>query len=243
MRAENRALIGKKVSQTGPALARATAPAAEMVRALTDAGLAADATSESEEDVGCYLLYRILTALPDNADAPSVGLLRDADLARCGSASPRTVKTAAAAMARHLSPLPRARAQLEADDPAQSPLQQKPYPRQSCHGQIAPDADPVVQRPRRQRRQPDQDPRRHHRVQRLRRRMAAGRSEPFDDLQPRQDRWPRRSGRAGPAAATATTAAERRPGPSSAPRPRARPASGSCPVRSRAAFATARPTT
>ena len=109
LRAENRALDGgKKISQTGPALARATAPAAEMVRALIDAGLAADATSDSEEDTGSYLLYRVLAALPDNADAPSVGLLRipaslNVDQLRLG------VQTAAAAMARHLSPLPRAR--------------------------------------------------------------------------------------------------------------------------------------
>lgn len=109
MRAENRALTGgKKLSQTGPGLARATAPAADMVRALTDAGLSADATSDSEEDVGSYLLYRVLTALPDDADAPSVGLLRapstlSEDQVRLG------VQTAAAAMARHLSPLPRAR--------------------------------------------------------------------------------------------------------------------------------------
>ncbi|WP_426039264.1 hypothetical protein [Brevundimonas sp. DC300-4] len=109
MRAENRALDGgKKISQTGPALARATAPAAEMVRALIDAGLAADATSDSEEDTGSYLLYCVLAALPDNADAPSVGLLRvpaslNVDQLRIG------VQTAAAAMARHLSPLPRAR--------------------------------------------------------------------------------------------------------------------------------------
>ncbi len=109
MRAENRAPTGgKKVSSTGPAMARATAPAAEIVRALTDAGLAADATSESEEDVGSYLLYRILTALPDNADAPSVGLLRTPisltdDQLRLG------LQTAAAAMARHMSPLPRTR--------------------------------------------------------------------------------------------------------------------------------------
>lgn len=109
LRAENRALDGgKKISQTGPALARATAPAAEMVRALIDAGLVADATSDSEEDTGSYLLYRVLAALPDNADAPSVGLLRvpaslTVDQLRLG------VQTAAAAMARHLSPLPRAR--------------------------------------------------------------------------------------------------------------------------------------
>ena len=109
MRAENRALTGgQKVSRTGPSLARATAPAADMVRALNEAGFVADATSDSEEDVGSYLLYRILTALPDNADAPSVGLLRvpaamEGDQLRLG------VQTAAAAMARHLPPQPRAR--------------------------------------------------------------------------------------------------------------------------------------
>ncbi|OYX56164.1 MAG: hypothetical protein B7Y86_10650 [Brevundimonas subvibrioides] len=109
LRAENRALDGgKKISQTGPALVRATAPAAEIVRALIDAGLVADASSDSEEDTGSYLLYRVLAALPDNADAPSVGLLRvpaslNVDQLRLG------VQTAAAAMARHLSPLPRAR--------------------------------------------------------------------------------------------------------------------------------------
>lgn len=109
MRAENRALTGgKKLSQTGPGLARATAPVAEMVRALNEVGLTAEATSDSEEDVGSYLLYRVLTALPDDADAPSVGLLRapaslDGEQLRLG------IQTAAAAMARHLSPLPRAR--------------------------------------------------------------------------------------------------------------------------------------
>jgi hypothetical protein len=109
MRAENRALTGgKKLSETGPALARATAPVAEMVRALGDAGFAAEATSDCEEDVGSYLLYRVLTALPDNADAVAVGLLRtpgglNADDARRG------VEAAALAMARHLTPLPRAR--------------------------------------------------------------------------------------------------------------------------------------
>ena len=109
MRAENRALTGgKKLSQTGPSLARATAPVAEMVRALIDAGLSADATSDSEEDVGSYLLYRVLTALQDDVDAPAVGLLRapsavnEAQL-RLG------IQTAATAIARHLSPLPRIR--------------------------------------------------------------------------------------------------------------------------------------
>jgi len=109
MRAENRALTGgAKLSSTGPAMARATAPVAEIVRALNDAGLSAEATSDCEEDVGSYLLYRILTALPDTADAPAVGLLRvpttiHADALRTG------IRAATSAMARHLSPLPRTR--------------------------------------------------------------------------------------------------------------------------------------
>lgn len=109
MRAENRALNGEgKLSQTGPGTARATAPVADMVRALHQAGLPADATSDSEEDAGSYLLYRVLTALPDGIDTPSIGLLRAS-----GSLEPDQIRlglqTAAAAMARHLSPLPRHR--------------------------------------------------------------------------------------------------------------------------------------
>ncbi len=109
LRAENRALSGgRKLVVTGPAVARATAPASEMVRALSEAGFPADATSDSEDDAGSYLLYRVLTALPDNADAVSVGLLRtpaglEPDAARRG------VEAAAMAIARHLSPLPRTR--------------------------------------------------------------------------------------------------------------------------------------
>ncbi len=109
MRAENRALAGgSKLSSTGPAIARATAPVAEMVRALNEAGLSAAATSESEEDAGSYLLYRVLTALPDNADAPAVGLLR-APFSLDSEQLRRGVQAAAGVMARHMSPLPRAR--------------------------------------------------------------------------------------------------------------------------------------
>ena len=109
MRAENRALVGgEKLSLTGPAVARATAPVSEMVRALSDAGLAAEATSESEDDAGSYLLYRVLTALPDNADAVAVGLLR-APVGLPETEVRRGVEAAAQAVARHLSPLPRAR--------------------------------------------------------------------------------------------------------------------------------------
>lgn len=109
MRAENRALTGgTRLSQTGPSLARATAPIAEIVRALNHAGLEAAATSDCENDVGSYLLYRILTTLPEETDAPPIGLLRappslDIGQLRLG------VQTAAEAMARHLSPLSRTR--------------------------------------------------------------------------------------------------------------------------------------
>ncbi len=110
MRAENRALAGgAKLSDTGPGLARATAPVAEIVRALTAAGLNADATSESEEDVGSYLLYRVLTALPDDADAPAIGLLR-APVSIGSEALRLGVQAATGVMARHISPVPRARA-------------------------------------------------------------------------------------------------------------------------------------
>ncbi len=109
MRAENRSLTGRgKLTVTGPAMARATAPVAEIVRTLNDAGLEAVATSEGEEDAGSYLLYRVLTALPDDADVAAVGLLR-APVSLDGERLRQGVQTAAATMARHLSPLPRAR--------------------------------------------------------------------------------------------------------------------------------------
>jgi len=109
MRAENRALSGgAKLTNTGPAMARATAPVADMVRALNAAGLSADASSDGEDDVGSFLLYSILTGLPDNADVPAIGLLR-APVDLPAEAVQKGVKAAAAAMARSLAPLPRAR--------------------------------------------------------------------------------------------------------------------------------------
>lgn len=110
MRAENRSLDGvQRPDGVGPSVARATAPVADMVRALKEAGLAAGATSESEEDAGSYLLYRVLANLPDGSDTPAVGLLR-APENETDAAMQQAVKAAAQAMARHLSPLPRARA-------------------------------------------------------------------------------------------------------------------------------------
>ncbi len=107
MRAENRLSDGTgRQDDTGPGLARATAPVAEIVRALNEAGLAASASSESEADAGSYLLYRILSSLPDGTDSPAIGLLR-APAASSDASVQRGVKAAAATMARHLSPLPR----------------------------------------------------------------------------------------------------------------------------------------
>lgn len=106
-RAENRSLNGaERLDHTGPGIARATAPAAEIVRALSDAGLNALAASDAEEDAGSYILYRILNDLPDGPASPAIGLIRapsDAPHAKVQLA----VKTAASAIARHLAPLPR----------------------------------------------------------------------------------------------------------------------------------------
>ena len=107
MRAEHhRPEDGETGYGTGPSLARTTAPVADIVEALHAAGLAAGASSESDDDAGSYLMYRILTALPDGVDVPAVGLLRapeglPAELVRRG------VKAAATAMAGRLGPISR----------------------------------------------------------------------------------------------------------------------------------------
>lgn len=108
MRAENRSVEGERVDDVSPSVARATAPVGEMVQALKEAGLPAGATSEAEDDVGSYLLYHVLTGLPDGTDTPVVGLLRAAENQPAASVQ-KAVKTAAQAMARHLAPLPRYR--------------------------------------------------------------------------------------------------------------------------------------
>lgn len=107
MRAENRTLDYKhRLSSTGPGVARTTAPVADMVRALNAAGLQADASSDIEEDAGSYLLYRVLSDLPDGPLTPSIGLLR-APAPANEAAVRKGVKAAASAMASHLTPLPR----------------------------------------------------------------------------------------------------------------------------------------
>lgn len=107
LRAENRALTGTgRMNADLPSLARVTLPVADVISALSDAGLKAEATSEAEPDAGSYLLFRVLAELPDLSEAPAVGLLRvpsgvSLDTARKG------VKAAASAIAAQLSPMSR----------------------------------------------------------------------------------------------------------------------------------------
>jgi hypothetical protein len=108
LRAENRSPDGARRS-VEPSVARATAPVAEMVRALNEAGLSAAATSDAEDDAGSFLLYRVLADLPDGSDTPVIGLLRAPEQVSDASMQ-RAVKTAAQAMARQLAPLSRSRA-------------------------------------------------------------------------------------------------------------------------------------
>ena len=105
LRAERLREDGEAGGFTEPSVARVTAPAALMLRALHEEGLPASASSNSEDDAGSELLFRLLTALPDG-DAPAIGLLRvpegaSLDLSRKG------VKAVAAAMASCLAPMPR----------------------------------------------------------------------------------------------------------------------------------------
>lgn len=107
LRAENRALTGSgRMNADLPSLARATLPVADVISALSDAGLQAEATSEAEPDIGSYLLFRVLAELPDLTEAPAVGLLRVPSASSLETAR-KGVKAAASAIAAQLSPLSR----------------------------------------------------------------------------------------------------------------------------------------
>lgn len=107
MRAENRRLGEPgRLDSTGPSIARVTAPVADILRDLAEAGVSAIADSDAEEDAGSYILYRILAGLPDSLESPSIGLLRIPD-GESENTVRTAVKTAASAMARRLAPLPR----------------------------------------------------------------------------------------------------------------------------------------
>ena len=105
LRAENRSPDGGgRLFPTGPAMARATAPAAELVRALQSAGFETEASSEGPHDPAGALFYRVLLALAECADAPPVGLVRlPADSAP--EAIERTIATGVRVLARRMAPL------------------------------------------------------------------------------------------------------------------------------------------
>jgi pyroglutamyl-peptidase len=105
-----------KIDPTGPAVARSTAPVADMVRAIQDAGFPAEASSDAGDYLCNFTLYRILTGPADGMEAPSVGFLHVPQvIERDGEDVPlevqdieRAVKAAANAFA--LSLMPRAAA-------------------------------------------------------------------------------------------------------------------------------------
>ena len=65
----------RRITPLGPGSARATAPVADMLRALAAHGLAAAPSPEPSEERGNYLLYRLLTEVASTSGAPTVGAL------------------------------------------------------------------------------------------------------------------------------------------------------------------------
>lgn len=61
LRALNRTGRRERITPTGPAVARATAPVAAMLAALRSEGLDASTSSEPQPHLGNYALYRVLT--------------------------------------------------------------------------------------------------------------------------------------------------------------------------------------
>ena len=86
MRAQNRtaktrpdasgAVLGRdRIDPTGPAVARATAPVADMLRALRAEGLSAEPSSDAGAYLCNFTLYRVLTGYAGRLAAPSAGFL------------------------------------------------------------------------------------------------------------------------------------------------------------------------
>lgn len=102
----------EKIDPTGPAVARSTAPVAEIVRAIQDEGYPAVASSDAGDYLCNFTLYRMLTGAGEGVDAPPVGFLhvprffeRDgADVAVELDDLEKAVKAAAAAFAFSLTP-------------------------------------------------------------------------------------------------------------------------------------------
>ena len=83
MRARNRTegaaaadRLARRISPTGPGSARATAPIADLARALAAQGLPVRARSDAAPGAVNFVLYRLLTEVAAEAGGPTVGALQ-----------------------------------------------------------------------------------------------------------------------------------------------------------------------
>ncbi len=110
--AEGKAWSGEKILPVGPAVARATAPVADMVRAIQRAGYPAEASSDAGDYLCNFTLYRLLVETAAWAWTPAAGFLHvPTKIVREGKDAPlelddieRAVKAAASAYALKLIP-------------------------------------------------------------------------------------------------------------------------------------------
>lgn len=103
LRAEAPHEDGVRVDYDMPGVVRATAPAADILHAVTKANVAIVATSDAEEDAGSALLYHVMTLLGDDAETLAVAMLRFAP-ASTEATIASAVKATASVMTQHLSP-------------------------------------------------------------------------------------------------------------------------------------------
>jgi len=102
IRAELPKTDGHRLSEDGPGVVRATAPAAAILEAAANAKVALVASSEAEDDAGSALLYRIMTALEDHLETPAIAMIRFP----FGMAEPQvaaTIKAAATVLTQHFT--------------------------------------------------------------------------------------------------------------------------------------------
>lgn len=106
LRAEIPQKNGQRLSQDGPGVVRATAPAGQILEAVTKARVSIVASSENEADDGSRLLYEILTRLDERLETPAVALIRFPK-SMPETAIAHTIKSAVHVMTQHLSHAPR----------------------------------------------------------------------------------------------------------------------------------------
>lgn len=110
--ASGKAWSGEKILPIGPAVARATAPVADMVRAIKQAGYPAEASSDAGDYLCNFSLYRLLVDTASDRHPPAAGflhvptkILRDGQQAALAIEDvEQAVKAAASAFALKLIP-------------------------------------------------------------------------------------------------------------------------------------------